>query len=194
MAGIDNYRSNLRASVRGLWQGVLTTAQARSSFNATLGRDLERAWLEGADDCGITESELTQEELIARGDFIIAQIDFVSGFLADIVANNKTSGGKLTPLFKRTELWVNRYNEARNQSKTLACADEKGQWFIGPTEKHCKSCSGFDKRVYRFSVWESNGAIPQSQNLACNGFNCLCRIDPTSKRVTPGRFPSRLLG
>jgi hypothetical protein len=99
----------------------------------------------------------------------------------------------LTPLLQRAELWVNRYNNAVNQSKTLACADQKGQWFLGPTEQHCISCAGFNRRVYRFSTWAANDALPQGRCLSCNGFRCQCEIRPTDKPITKGRFPSRLV-
>ncbi len=194
MAGIDQYRKSLRSAVRGLWSGVLTLPQANNAFEGSIERRITQAWNEGALECDIEIDELTGTELIARDDFISTQIGFMPQFLTDVVAKNKNSGGKLRPQLTRVELWVNRYNEAVNQSKTLACADQKGQWFLGPTEEHCRSCNGFNGRVYRFSVWRANGAVPQSENLACSGFNCLCEIRPTNKPITRGRFPTRLLG
>jgi hypothetical protein len=171
----------------------LTKRQALDTFRSAIERAVEQAWLEGAQECGIQEDELTIEELTARDEFIFEQNDLAPNFINDIEAKSKVNGGQLTPLLQRAEKWINRYNDAKNQSKTLACADEKGQWFLGPTEKHCTSCKGFDKRVYRFSTWRGNNAIPQSPCLSCNGFNCQCRIDPTNRRITPGRFPSRLV-
>jgi hypothetical protein len=194
MAGIDQYRRSLRSVVRGLWSGVLISSQASNAFEAAIERRITQAWNEGAAECDIEADELSEAELIARDNFIETQIEFMPAFLADISANSKASGGKLKPQLTRVELWVNRYNEAVTQGKSLACADQKGQWFLGPTEEHCRSCNGFNGRVYRFSTWKANGAEPQSQNLACSGFNCLCEIKPTNKRVTPGKFPSRLLG
>lgn len=191
--GIVIFRRNLRASVRGLWNGAITRRQALTTFRRAIEQAVERAWVEGAAECDIQENELTVEELTARDEFILEQGELAENFIGDIVARSKVNGGKLTPLLQRAEMWVNRYNDAKGQGKSLACANVKGEWILGPTEKHCRSCAGLNGRVYRFSVWRENGALPQSQRLFCNGFRCQCRIDPTDKRITSGRFPRRLL-
>jgi hypothetical protein len=191
--GIVSFRRNLRASVRGLWTGALTKRQALSTFRAAIERGIEQAWREGAAECGIQPDELTVQELTARDEFIFEQNDFATDFIDTIADQSKANGGSLTPLLQRAEMWVNRYNDAKTQGKVLACADFKAQWFIGPTEKHCPSCAGFDKRVYRFSTWDRNNALPQNRCLACNGFNCQCRLDPTDRPITKGPFPRRLV-
>jgi hypothetical protein len=191
--GIVSFRRNLRASVRGLWNGALTKRQALTTFRRAIERAIEMAWTEGAAECGIQEDELTVDELTARDEFIFEQNEFATGFIDTIAANSKANKGQLTPLLQRAEMWVNRYDDAKNQSKSLACADEKGEWFLGPTEKHCPSCSGFEGRVYRYSTWAANRALPKSICLACNGFRCQCDIRPTNKPITRGKFPSRLV-
>ena len=167
--GIVSFRRNLRASVRGLWNGALTKRQALATFRSAIERGIDQAWNEGAAECGIQEDELTTEELTVRDSFIFEQNDLAENFIDAIEANSKANGGQLTPLLQRAELWVNRYNDAKTQSQALACADEKGEWFLGPTEKHCPSCAGFNGRVYRMSTWARNNALPRSQCLACNG-------------------------
>ena len=191
--GIVTFRRNIRASVRGLWTGVLSPEQALKTFRVAIENGIEQAWREGAQECGIQPDEATVTELTARDEFIFEQNELAPNFLSVVRVQSKTNGGQLTPLLQRAEMWINRYNDAKNQSKTLACADQKGEWFLGRTEQHCLSCAGFNRRVYRFSTWATNGALPQSRTLACNGFRCECRIDPTNKRITPGKFPRRLL-
>lgn len=190
---IITFRRNIRAVIRGLWSGAITKRQALSVFRAAIERAIESAWGNGAAECGIQADELTVSELTRRDEFILEQSTQASGFINDIVAQSKSNGGQLTPLLQRGELWVNRYNDAQNQAKALACADQKGEWELGPTEKHCLSCSGFNGRVYRFSTWQANNAMPQSQCLSCNGFRCQCRISPTDKPITRGKFPVRLV-
>lgn len=192
MAGIDNYRSELRASVRGLWQGVITTAQARSGFNSTIDRGLSRAWLEGAEECAIAEDELTQEELIARDDAIENQREFVSGFLAAIRESNRSSGGKLTPLFTRTNLWVTRYEEIKSTAKAMACKDQKLEWVLNPQKENCLSCRRLNGKVKRGSFWVSTGILPRVPNapyLICRGWDCGCVLEPTNKAVSRGPLP-----
>lgn len=192
MAGIDTYRRNLRSSVRGLWQGVLTTRQTRSAFNATLDRGLSRAWLEGAKECGISEDELTQDELIARDEAIENQKEFVSGFLAVIRENSRANKGKLTPLFTRLNLWVTRYEEIKSTAKAMACKDQKLEWVLNPRKENCLSCRRLDGKVKRGSFWESSGILPRKPDapyLICGGWDCGCSLDPTNKPVSRGPLP-----
>ena len=192
MAGIDNYRSNLRASVRGLWQGVLTTRQAKSGFDATLNRGLTRAWLEGSKECGIAEDELTQEELIARDDFIENQKEFVSDFLAVIKKNSRANKGKLTPLFTRLNLWITRYEEIKSTAKAMACKDQKLEWVLNPRKENCISCRRLNGKVKRGSFWDERGILPRvagATYLICGGWDCGCVLEPTNKAVSRGPLP-----
>lgn len=192
--GLEAYRRALRSPVRGLWQGVIDESQFEEAMLSVIGRGLNRAWIEGAAECGIGPEELTQAEQETLAGRVTEEFGHVGGFGAAIAENSRANGGKLTPLFGRLEMWVNRYRDVINQAKAMACKDGKAIWRIGPTEQHCRSCAGFNGRVYRFSTWESNGAMPQSQNLLCRGFRCLCNLDPTDGPITKGRFPRGLLG
>jgi hypothetical protein len=87
--GIVSFRRNLRASVRGLWNGALTKRQALTTFRRAIERAIEMAWTEGAAECGIQEDELTVDELTARDEFIFEQNEFATGFIDVIAANSK---------------------------------------------------------------------------------------------------------
>jgi hypothetical protein len=191
---IDAYQRNLRSAVRGLWSGVLDFDQFFSAMSSAITRGLTGAWHEGALECGIKPDELSSEEEKALSERIVKERSYIAGFGDAIETNSKTNDGQLTPLFRRLNMWTNRYLDVTNQAKSMACADLKGQWRIGPTEKHCKSCSGFNGRVYRFSTWARNNALPQGKNLACHGFRCLCEILITDAPITRGKFPAQLLG
>lgn len=190
---VKTYRAALRSIVRGLWSGVINMEQAYDAFLSTISRQFRQAWNAGAAECGIRPDEMTEEEQAALSERIVEETQYIGGYLEAIEAQSRANGGNLTPLFTRAELWINRFNEVVNQAKGMACADQKGQWQLGPTEQHCPSCSGFNGRVYRFSVWERNGAMPQSSRLACRGYRCQCSIVPTDGPITRGRFPARLL-
>ena len=178
------FKAAVRSAVRGLWSGTLSRSQFNSAMQSTLSRNLTTAWIEGATECGITVEELTEDELKARDAFIKEQQSFVSNFGSDIREVDKLSKGKLTPLFERAEMWINRWNDAKERAKSLACGNQKMEWEVGPTE-HCKDCAGYNGKVYRASVW---GEIrPQSSCLACGGFRCQCRRRVTTRRASKGQ-------
>jgi len=189
---IANYRSLLRSAVRGLWTGVLTLDQFLDAFGAAIDRGLTQAWIEGAKECGITYAELSGEERTALSRHILMQRLYMGRFGESIVAAQRGTG-KLGAHFGRLETWVNRYNEVRNQAAAMACGDKKKTWRYGGTKEHCKSCSTFVGRTYRYSTWLANGALPQSPRLACGGWRCQCFLTDTDGRITPGRFPSGVL-
>jgi hypothetical protein len=164
------YRSALRARVRGFWGGFFNYDDFVDGFSADIREGIVRAWEDGTAECGISASEWSLEEVRALQTFIGEQVMQVGFFAIAIEQNTKALGGKLGPLFQRTELWVNRYSEAKFQAAAMACGNRKKVWVLGPTEKHCESCGGFESRVYRYSTWLDNGALPRSRRLACGGY------------------------
>jgi hypothetical protein len=178
-----SFRRGVRSAVRGLWSGGLSRSQFNSSLSTVIKGELTSAFAEGARECGITAEELTEDELKARDAFIKEQQSFVPNFGGDIRGVDKLNKGKLQPLFERAEMWVNRWNDAKERAKSLACGNQKLEWEVGPTE-HCKDCSGYNGKVYRASVW---GEIrPQSSCLECGGFRCQCKRKVTTKRASRG--------
>jgi hypothetical protein len=189
--GIVTFRRNIRASVRGLWTGALRKPQALRVFRRNIETAIERAWLEGAQECGIQEDELTVDELTARDEFIFDQSEFATGFIDDIAAQSKANGGSLTPLLQRAEMWINQYSSARQQSEVLACANEKRVWRVGRTE-HCKTCLALNGQVRRLSFWQNNVLPRNAPNpkLQCQGFRCQCTLEKTDSPISRGRLPS----
>lgn len=114
-----------------------------------------------------------------------------------IIEGSEANGGSLTPLLMRVEMWVNDLGRIRQKAQNMACADQKAEWLIGPTEQHCPTCSFYAGKVYRRSVWikylEPLGLLPRTKGpesgLACGGWQCLCDLVNTNKPVTPGRPP-----
>ena len=190
-SGISSFRLNLRAAVRALWSGTW----GESEFIGAVGDDIERAypraWLEGAKDCGIVSlDELTLLERNALRQATYDAFPFIPPFADAIVAGSKANGGKLTPLLKRTDLWVNGYNSIVAQARLMACGDRKLEWQLGATEDHCYDCSRYNGRVYRGSVWAKYNIQPQSHGLACHGWRCDCRLVQTDKPANKGRPPA----
>lgn len=178
------FRNSIRSSVRGLWSGALSASQFRSAMQSAIKRNLTNAWTEGARDCGISADELSEDETKALAEFIAEQIGYISGFASAIREGDKVSKGKLQPLFDRSDMWINRYADARERAKSLACGNKKLEWQVGPTE-HCRDCLSYNGKVYRANMW---GEIrPQSSCLACGGFRCQCKRQVTDKRASRGK-------
>lgn len=188
--GIVTFRRNLRSAIRGLWTGALRRTQALKVFRQAIENAIEKAWAEGAAECGIQADELTVEELTARDEFIFTQNELAVNFIDVIQAQSKANGGQLQPLLQRGEMWVNQYVSASQQAESMACANEKRVWRLGRTE-HCRTCLALNGQVRRLSFWQNN-VMPRSapnDKLICRGFNCQCTLEKTDKPITRGRLP-----
>ena len=188
--GIVIFRRDIRASVRGLWTGALRKSQALRTFRSAIERAIEKAWLEGAAECGIQEDELTVDELTARDEFIFEQNELAPNFIDDIAANSKANGGKLQPLLQQAEMWINQYSSASQRAEAMACADEKREWILGRTD-HCSTCLALNGQVRRLSFW-TNNVLPRNapnERLKCRGFRCQCILQKTNKPLSRGRLP-----
>lgn len=87
-------------------------------------------------------------------------------------------------LQNRLVLWVVAAVKLYNIGKTYAPPQlEAGQiqepryrWDRGPTEQGCVDCVALDGVILTASEWRSLGLEPQSADLACGGYNCLCKL------------------
>ena len=179
----------IRDNVRGLWLGHFDVIYFMSNMIEVIETGYERAWTEGAAECGITREERTTDETIRLMQEARNDESYILSFADQIEANSKANGGKLTPLLTRAKMWSNRYNAIVTIAQQVSCADKKFKWHLGPTEEHCGDCLTYAGRVHRGSVWASVGAAPQSRSLACGGWNCLCALSPTTDRASGGRPP-----
>lgn len=184
-----NFRAGLRSAIRALWSSTFSLSQFEDAISSVIRRNLTVAWSEGARECGILEDELSEEELKARDAFIENQLEFVGAFGEAIREGDKISGEKLTPLYVRAELWVNRYGEARNQAKVMACGDQKLVWRINShCKEHCRSCVSLNGKVKRASYW-ARTIQPRSIDLDCGGWRCCCELFPTNEPISRGTLP-----
>lgn len=189
------FRRNLRGPVRALWGGVIDDGQFFEEMQLAIARGLTDAWEEGAKKCGIAIDELSPEEELALQSAINDQLSFVPPFGTAIITNSKANKGKLTPLFARTELWVNQYDSTVGQAQTMACADQKLKWVLHGaffTEEPCTTCLRLNGKVKRASFWLKRGIRPQdppNENLVCAGWQCGCAFQVTDEPLSKGPLP-----
>lgn len=187
-----SFRRELRSAVRGLWLGVLDEFDFANSFNISIRNRLRQAWNEGAKACGVLPDELTPEELAAMRKLINSQLEFVDSYADAILEGSKANGGLLRDVMGRVDMWANRFPQAVQEGKAMACKDRKLKWILGEAE-HCKSCLRLNGKIKRASFWASTGILPRvpgADYLECRGFNCQCSLKPTNEPATRGRFPS----
>lgn len=182
------YQLNLRAAVRGLWSGQIDFDAAFGMLLQAIDRGFTQAWTEGAKECGIEPGEWTAEERTALAVRIGEEKTYIYTLLEAVEAGRK-GVGKLAPLYTRLQMWVNRYQDVKNQAKTMACADQKLKWVLGPTE-HCETCMKAAGKVKRASQWAKTDLRPQAPCLQCGGYRCQCSLVLTDEPLSRGRLPA----
>ncbi len=190
---INNYRMAIRANIRAYWNLTWDFMEFYRNMERDIRQGLRQAWADGMKICGMTLNDMTDDEKNKLESEINNDLGYLQGFADAVSAGAKPEGGKLTPLMKRGEMWINRYNAVMTMAQVSACGDVKMIWLIGETEKHCSDCSLLNGRIYRASVWEKYGVLPQSNDLECRGYNCLCKLIPTNDPAWGGH-PPRLHG
>lgn len=186
---LQSFRSNIRNSVYGLWSGRIGYDQAYEYMLLAIERDYEIAWTEGAKICGIEPDDRTDEESTELNRFVVEHSQYIGRFLDYVDENSKENEGLRSRVYVRAELWVNRYNEVRNRAMTMACGNKKLIWNLGMTRDHCSSCLKMAGKVKRASQWDAANIRPQSPNLECKGYGCLCGLSPTDAPMSRGPLP-----
>lgn len=169
-AGAVPFGRSVRGLVAALWRGTIDPFTFMDSMISAIERRYRQAWLEGAKECGIEEADLSSREQVKLAEMTNRDIGYLPGLARAIVTHTRADGFRLGPLLTRAELWTNRYEAVRLQGAALACGDKKKKWGLGKTKEHCTTCLAFHGRVYRYSVWEENEALPRSRRLECKGY------------------------
>jgi hypothetical protein len=122
--------------------------------------------------------------------------DWIYQYYKDII-DARVDGTPIAPLLARADLWANRYNEAYNQAVAEIAKVNGGKlkWVEGDTLHKCTTCLALDGIVLYAKEWEQLGVKPQNAPnpmLECDGWNCDCRLEPTSQRRTAKGFDTVL--
>lgn len=187
------FRMDLRALARLLWTGMIEQGEYINRMYNSIDKYLSEAFYAGAKMVGILPHELTFEEHSVLLRMLTQQHQYIPN-LSQTIWDNRRGVGKLTPLLRRLDLWVNAYTRFKNEAAALAGKDLKLEWRLWglrKTKKPCVDCLKLNGRVYRASVWKKWNVIPQSPALFCHGVNCGCAFFPAhaAQRTTPGRPP-----
>lgn len=77
----------------------------------------------------------------------------------------------------RANLWANK-SLGSIYNKGLLSADGNGvyEWVRGNTSDSCRDCLRLNGQTKRLKTWHRDGLLPQSSELACSGYQCLCKI------------------
>ena len=189
----SNYRSAIRSMVRALWAGVIDIDQAFDVGETSIRFGLTQAWNAGLQSVGDIPAEQSPQQRIELQQMIANEINLLFPFLLDIEANSKANGGKLGPLFTRSEMWILRATDAENRARASALSDPRLAWRLGITEQHCGSCARLDGKIKKASYWQRLNIRPQSppnEKLECGGYKCLCFFEPTTEPQSRGPLPS----
>lgn len=191
------YLASIRTAIRGLYQGAFSFFDFVESMDASIRRGLTQAWLDAIRPLGLTLDDLTDIERARLEDVIREQMQYVIPLGEDIltgVANNVPQSTYL----QRAQLWANRYVSVTTLARSLAAADMPMRWEYGDTIDHCPDCERYEGRVYRASVWrkflEPHDAMPGGKGLACEGWQCDCRLELAEGETITRGFPPRPRG
>ncbi len=195
----EQYSRKVDRLIRRMHDGTLDKFNFIDLMIGEMENAFERAWRQGAAECGFGPDERTDQERDALNAFIFQNAQYVPGFATAIddsitsaeysEATQKDRKKDLERFLTRGQMWANRFSEVANLARQLACADKKLQWQVGPTE-HCSDCSKLNGRTYRASTWAASGVRPQSSELECGGFRCQCQLVPTNEPGNRGRVPA----
>lgn len=189
----DTYRQSIRRLTRGYWKGDFSTFDFVDGMVSAIQRNYDSAWSEGAKLMGVQPDERTDEEQATLDAAINEEISYITGFASAIDQNSQANGGALQPLFDRADLWAQGYARIVTLAQATSGADLKLRWVYGDTIAHCADCSQYVGKIYRRSEWQEAGALPQSKDLACGGWQCDCYFEVTNERKTHGK-PAALIG
>jgi len=203
--GERSYALAIRSGALGLLRDVLSQSEFLDSLYAIVLRGLTGAFREGFTKAKVDPENLNTPdylpERMALDKLILDNqariIPFTSYILQQRqdVYNQGKKALAIQHVVNRTILWANQYDKARQEAYTMVSGDAPQIWIYGDTVRHCDSCSTYEGRIYRASTWAAHGAIPKSSRLCCEGWRCLCKLEPAppGSRITPGRFPESAL-
>ena len=179
-----SYRAGIIDAARSFWKEG-SRGNFSTRMNTLIKFGLNDAWVAGAALVNVNKDEFEQEDWDEIGRIVAEEKSHVADLLdyLDTLANDPK--GSLQSAMPRLEMWANRFNDVVNQAMVWFGGKTRLKWVMGPTEDHCDSCGKLNGIVAWAREWETADIRPQSHDLQCHGYNCLCRLEPTTQRRSP---------
>jgi hypothetical protein len=147
-----------------------------------LENDGEAARLVGLET--LTDPDLLNEALSPEGVATLqAEIDgsVASSLGADIYAGQYHDNAQ--GLQNRLLMWGTAALGLYHLGRLTGQPDRHYRWNLGGTINHCEDCARLAGQVHTGAEWAASGFRPQSRDLACNGYNCLCYLSETDDPI-----------
>jgi hypothetical protein len=185
----EHYNRQMWFYCLSLFRGEEDAFAFISDMTEAISEQLTKAWNEGARAVGIEPDEFTSEDKVMIDEIIKAEYEFILGLGSDIEAvigtlELKEFSAQFRP---RVDVWAMRYQDVVNRAKAHFGNRTKLVWRLGPSKKHCGTCSSLNGIVAYAKEWEASGVRPQSppnKALQCGGWNCKCNLEVTTERRT----------
>ena len=169
----DEFVRNVADLIQGGQDKEVNRRRFGMVMRAQLRRLGQEAYKDGLADGGVAVDSLSEDDRASFNTILVEQSGYVSG-LADVVYGDAVT---LQNFEARAKMWANKSLRAFYQAGVLS-ADRNGmyEWRLGATEEHCKTCKALDGQIHRYSTYMKSGMKPGSENLACHGDNCDCKL------------------
>jgi hypothetical protein len=184
------YSRVLNHNVLLLYNGEMDQGEFVDELARLIDEQFRRAWRAGAEDVGVEQDKITEDDWQPLEDRILAEYDYVDAYAADI-ASAAEQGRDIKPYQDRVDMWSGRYREVQDEARIYFSkgTGQMFEWVYGDTVEHCADCERLSGTVANADDWAASGWQPQSRDLECGGWNCQCRLEPTDKPKSEGGIP-----
>lgn len=179
---VNTYERTLTRLGNAYAKGEIDLNTFREQMRETIAKQMKLAWDAAKKELGTEATGLdTDAELF---ELIEDELEYVEGLAHALYMSEK---GLAKAIRNRLKLWANGFMRLKNAALATLGGGVNLQWRLGDTEEHCADCLAFDGLVFKGRQWKEAGALPQSHDLECNGYNCDCALVPTTKALSPGQ-------
>lgn len=187
------------STIRAMQDGLISEGVAKAALRRGLLVNGDRAILDGMQDGGIDNPQMTKESTNVIARWRAAQVKRVDAF----VATNFKEDMSESQLRNRAQMWVNKsINPLYFEGLAIADKDKRFMWVLDPAKESCLTCLRLNGQIHRMKDFIASSFLPQAPTLDCKGFQCGCKLTPTELKASgrlggekrkPGIF-RRLIG
>lgn len=176
-----NFESDCADLLAAATSGSIERASFSNKMRALIrnyGRD---AYRDGLTDGGIEEPGFDDDDVETINRMVTEQSIYVTSLGMALFR-----GSGITPAQEdnKPAMWYRKSIEPFYKAG-LGAADRNGlyEWVLGNTEEHCDDCLRLNGQKHRMKDWMRRNLIPQSDKLACGGWQCDCKLVKATGKV-----------